>query len=344
MIEFEKEMKLCIRLAQKAIGKTSPNPMVGCVILDENGRIISTGYHKKYGDFHAEREALNKIEKGQGDTLVVNLEPCCHYGKTPPCTDIIIDKGIKRVVYGMKDPNPVVSGKGLKILSDAGIEIIGPIFENECRQLNEIFIKNKTKNLPYVALKTATTIDGKISTSKGDSKWITSPKARNAGRRLRKKYDAILTSSSTVIADNPEMKHKNKIILDRDLKTDLNSKIYRQGNIYVFCAKEPQVLKKRITYIKTPIIDNKLDILFVLKKVFELGITSIFVEAGGTLNGSFLQYIDKLYHFIAPKIISDNSAKSCFEGRNISKITDCFSLKFIKNKNYYPDILNIYSK
>lgn len=344
MLDYKKEMKLCIHLAKKAAGKTSPNPLVGCVVLDSNGDIISTGYHKKYGEFHAERDALNKIKKGQGHTLIVNLEPCCHFGKTPPCTDIIIEKGIKRVVYGMKDPNSVVSGKGIEILKNAGIEVLGPILENESKELNEIFIKNITKNLPFVALKTATTIDGKIASANGDSKWITSEKARAAGKRLRKCYDAILTSSSTIIADNPEMKHNNKIILDRDLKTDLNSKIYRQGNIFIFCAQTPKIKKSNITYIQTPVTDNKLDIPFILKKSFELGIMSVFVEAGGILNGSFLPYIDKLYHFVAPKIVSDNSAKSCFEGMNVSTIADCYNLKYVKTKNLSPDILNIYSK
>lgn len=344
MKDYQKEMRLCIQLAKKGKGKTSPNPLVGCIVLNKDGEIISTGYHKKYGEFHAERDALNKIEKEQCHTLIVNLEPCCHYGKTPPCTDIIIEKGIKKVVYGMKDPNPVVSGKGIEILKNAGIDIIGPVLEEQSKELNEIFIKNKTQNLPYVALKTATTIDGKIATSTGDSKWITSEKARNFGKKLRKCYDAILTSSSTIIADNPEMKHNNKIILDRDLRTDLNSKIYQQGNIYVFCAKEPKLKKTNITYIKTPVKNNKLDISFILKQLYEYGITSIFIEAGGILSGSFLPYIDKLYHFTAPKIVSDNSSKSCFDGQNIYNISDSFNFKYLKTIKISPDLLNIYIK
>ena len=344
MINYEKYMKLCIRLAKKAAGKTSPNPMVGCIVLDKNDEIISTGYHKKYGQFHAEREALNKIKKGEGYTLVVNLEPCCHYGKTPPCTDIIIEKGIKKVVYGMKDPNPLVAGKGLEILKNNGIKIVGPVLENESKELNEIFIKNKTKNLPFIALKIATTIDGKIATHSGDSKWITSEKARSAGKRLRKRYDAILTSSSTVLSDNPEMKHKNKIILDRELKTNLDLKIYQQGNIYIFCSIPPKTSKSNVKYIQTPIVNGKLDINFILKELFQLGIMSVYVEAGGVLSGSFLPYIDKFYHFVAPKILSDNNAKSCFEGKSAEIISDCVNLNYQKTKIYYPDLLNIYYK
>jgi len=343
MNNYFNKMRKCIELASQAIGQTSPNPMVGCVILDKNGNEIANGYHKKYGEFHAEREALNKLENAKDCTLIVNLEPCCHQGKTPPCTDIIIEKGIKTIVYGMKDPNPLVSGKGLEILKKAGIEIVGPVLEEKCKKLNEIFIKNKTKNLPFIAIKIATTIDGKISTSNGNSKWITGENARKKGKQLRTYYDAILTSSSTILADNPEMKHKKKIILDRELKTDINSRIYKDGEIYVFC-KNPQTDRvNNITYIKTPLTKDKLDIEFVLKKAYELGIMSIFIESGGILNGSFLAYADKLYHFIAPKILSDNNGKSCFNGYNMTEISQCFSLNYEKTEIYQPDILNIYS-
>ena len=234
MKNYITEMNKCIELAKQAEGKTSPNPMVGCVILNDKNEIISTGYHKKYGENHAERDALLKLENATGCTLVVNLEPCSHFGKTPPCADLIIEKGIKRVIYGMKDVNPIVAGNGLKKLQKAGIEIIGPILEDECKKLNEVFIKNQTEHKTFVALKTATTIDGKIATQTGDSKWITSEDARREVRNIRNRYDAILTSSATVIADNPTMEHKCKIILDRKLKTDINSTIYKQGKIFVF--------------------------------------------------------------------------------------------------------------
>ena len=235
MTQYITLMNKCIELAEQAKGFTSPNPMVGCVILNADGKIIATGYHKKYGENHAERDALLKIDNAEGCTLIVNLEPCSHFGKTPPCADLIIQKGIKKVVYGMKDVNPIVAGNGLKKLQDAGIEIIGPVLENECKKLNEIFIKNKTEQKTFVALKTATTIDGKIATSINDSKWITSSCARMEVKNIRKIYDAILTSSSTIIADDPTMEHKCKIILDRELKTDFKkATIYKNGEIYVF--------------------------------------------------------------------------------------------------------------
>ena len=343
---YIKEMKKAISLAKKAAGKTSPNPLVGCVVLNAAKDVIATGYHRKYGDFHAERDALNKIQNANGGTLVVNLEPCCHYGKTPPCTDIIIEKGITTVVYGMKDPNPIVSGKGLKILKDAGISVVGPLLESECRSLNEIFIKNKTQGKSFVAIKTATTADGKVSTHNGDSKWITSEKARNYARKIRKYYDAILTSSSTVIADNPTMKHKVKVILDRELKTDVNSNIYKQGKIYVFhdISQKPKSKTKRITYIPTHTKNDKLDIEFILNKLFELGIMSVFVEAGGKLSGSFLPYADKIYQFIAPKILNDNSGKSCFDGDKAEEISECRNFEIESTKLLDKDLLVTYKK
>lgn len=344
MKQYCKDMKKCIELAQKALGNTSPNPLVGCVILDKTGKEIATGYHKKYGELHAERDALNKLESAKNCTLIVNLEPCCHYGKTPPCTDIIIEKGIKKVVYGMKDPNPLVAGKGIEILKNAGVEIIGPVLENECKKLNEIFIKNKTKNLPFVAIKTATTIDGKIATHNGDSKWITSQKARQKAKELRTHYDAIMTSSKTVITDNPEMKHHTKIILDREQKTDKNAIIYEKGSIYVFCENPKTDKAGNIKYIKTPVNNQKLDIGYILKKLFDLGIMSIFVEAGGTLNAGMLPYTDKIYHFIAPKILGDNTGKTCFNGCRKDLITQCTDFCIEKTEFYPPDILNIYAK
>lgn len=349
MDKYEALMKKCIKLAKKGHGKTSPNPLVGCIIINDNFEIISQGFHEKYGEFHAERNALNKLENAKGCTLIVNLEPCCHQGKTPPCTDIIIKKGIKRVVYGMKDPNPVVSGNGIEILKEAGIEVVGPILEDKCINLNEIFIKNQTKNLPFIAIKTATTIDGKIATHTGNSKWITSENARKEVYKLRNQYDAILTSSATIIADNPTMKHKKKIILDRELKTDFyNAQIYKQGEIFVFYNEKQnkkilnQVQNDRILFIPTPIKNKKLNIEFILEKLFELGITSVFVESGGGINNSFLPYSDKLYHFIAPKILGDNNGKSCFYGDKCDLISECTDLKIESTKSFPPDIMVTY--
>lgn len=346
MKQYDLLMKKCIELAKQAQGETSPNPLVGCIVLNDIGEIISTGYHKKYGENHAERDALLKLDDAKNCTLIVNLEPCSHYGKTPPCADLIIEKGVKRVVYGMKDVNPIVAGNGLKKLIDAGIEVIGPILEDECRKLNEIFIKNQVEHKTFVALKTATTIDGKIATSTNDSKWITSDFAREEVRNIRKRYDAILTSSSTILADNPTMEHKCKVILDRKLKTNSQMTIYKQGKIFVFHSLKNQssLSNNNLQYIYTPTVNNKLCIESILEELYKRGIMSVLIEAGGKLNGSFLPYIDRLYHFVAPKILGDNNGKSCFYGKEVEKISNCTNLNFESVELFPPDILVNYVK
>lgn len=211
-MNYENYMKKCIALAKNGEGLTSPNPLVGCIVLDKNNNEISTGYHHKYGENHAERDALLKLHNGEekDGTLVVNLEPCSHYGKTPPCADLIIERGLKKVIIGMQDVNPIVAGNGIRKLQKAGIEVVSGVLENECKALNEIFIKNMTLNKTFIAIKTATTLDGKTATQSGSSKWITSKLAREEVKKIRNRYDAIMTSSTTILADNPTMLHRKK--------------------------------------------------------------------------------------------------------------------------------------
>ena len=251
----EKYMRMCFALAKKGYGKAAPNPMVGCVVLDRDGNLISKGYHKKYGENHAERDALLKLKnnEAEGGTLYVNLEPCSHFGKTPPCVDLIIKHKLKRVVIGMKDVNPKVDG--ITKLKAAGIEV-DFVLEEEARFLNRMFIKTMTEKMPYVVLKTASTMDGKIASRIGSSKWITSETARKEVYRMRKEFDCIMTSSNTVIADNPSMQHSFKCILDKDLRTSKDAKIYQQGEIYI-ASKE-----------NTPLKNNQLDIEAVLKNLY----------------------------------------------------------------------------
>ena len=325
----EKHMKKCFKLALKGKGKTSPNPMVGCVVLDKNNNVISEGYHKKYGENHAERDALLKLKKGEaeGGTLYVNLEPCSHYGKTPPCVDLIIEHKIKRVVIAMRDINPKVDG--VTKLLKAGIEVIEGILEDEARFLNRVFLKNMSQKLPYVVLKTATTLDGKIATKTGNSKWITDDFSRKEVYKMRKKFDCILTSSNTVIADNPTMEHKFKCILDKNLRTSKYAKIYQQGKFYI------------ATRENTPIKNEELDLKSVLEELYKQGICSIFVECGGKLAGTFIKenLVDELYQFLAPKILNDNLAKSCFDNDNIEKISDCKNFKIYETKIINNDLL-----
>lgn len=364
MKNYEKYMKKCIKLALKAEGNTSPNPLVGCVVLDKNEKEISTGYHKKCGLAHAEAEALNKLtNEAQGGTLIVNLEPCSHFGKTPPCVDLIIKKGIKKLVIGMRDPNPynkLFSGEGIKKYKKAGIEVIEDVLHDETVKLNEVFIKNMTEHACFIAIKTATTLDGKIATKTGASKWITSEKARREVQKIRNRYDAILTTSSTVIKDNPSMtchlkngKQLIKIILDRELKTDFNSKIYVSSGEKIYIVVDENIKEERflsipahITPIKCSVNNYKLDLNILFKKIFDLGVKSVLVEAGGKLNGEIvsLGLADKIYQFIAPKILGDELGISAFEGRNIEEISNTLNFKFESITDFSPDLLVSYSK
>lgn len=324
----EKYMRMCFALAKKGFGRVAPNPMVGCVVLDKDGNLISKGYHKKYGENHAERDALLKLKNNEAEagTLYVNLEPCSHFGKTPPCVDLIIEHKLKRVVIGMKDVNPKVDG--ITKLKNAGIEV-DFVLEKEAQFLNRMFIKTMTKKMPYVILKTASTMDGKVASKTGSSKWITSEAARKEVYRMRKKFDCIMTSSNTVIADNPSMQHKFKCILDKDLRTSKDAKIYQQGEIYIASMEN------------TPLKDKQLDIEAVLKNLYSKGIYSVFVECGGTLAGSMLKdnLIDEVYQFIAPKILNDNSGLSCFNGEDIKEISHAKNLKIYELKQIEKDIL-----
>lgn len=324
-----KYMKMCLSLAKRGEGFVLPNPMVGCVVLDRFGNVVSKGYHKKYGENHAERNALLKLKNNEakGGTLYVNLEPCSHYGKTPPCVDLIIEQGLKRVVIAMRDVNPKVDG--IKKLEEAGIEVAVGLLEKEANFLNRIFIKNMTKKLPYVVLKTATTMDGKIATKTGSSKWITSEESRKLVYKMRSKFDCLLTSSNTVIADNPKMEHKFKCILDKDLRTSMDSKIYQQGSFYI-ASKENTSLK-----------NGKLNLLEVLKELYKQGVCTVFVESGGTLAGAMLKenLIDEVYQFVAPKIVNDNSGFSCFSGDIIDEISQAKLLDIYEIKKLGTDIL-----
>ena len=324
-----KYMKKCISLAKKGKGRVSPNPLVGCVVLNKKGEVISTGYHKKYGENHAERDALSKLKIGEaeGGTLYVNLEPCSHYGKTPPCTDIILEHKLARVVYGMKDINPKVHGA--EILKKAGVNVTEGVLKEEAEFLNRIFIKNMKEKMPYVVLKTAVTMDGKIASKTGDSKWITSEKARKKVYKMRKDFDCILTSSNTVTADNPNMKHKVKCILDKNSRIPKNAQILKQGRIYI------------ATKQNTPLKNGELDLRAVLKELYKQGICSVFAECGGKLSGALLKegLIDEVYEFIAPKILNDNEGLSCFYGSSVNKIAECTDLEIYETKIFAPDIL-----
>ena len=350
-MNYENLMNKCIQLARIGEGNVSPNPLVGCVVLDKNDNIISVGYHHKCGDNHAERDALLKISDNSADggTLFVNLEPCSHFGKTPPCADLIIEKKIKKVVIGTRDVNPIVAGNGINKLKAAGIVVIEGVLEKKCKKLNEIFFKNMISKKTFVAIKSASTIDGKIATYSGSSKWITSQNAREEVLNIRNRYDAILTSSSTVIADNPTMLHKNKIILDRTLSTDfINSNIYKSGNILVYyneylsSSKVTEIknsISENISLVPAPVASDKIDLNYMFKDLYNRGIKSVLTEAGGKLAGSVLPFADKIYQFIAPKIIGDNSARSSYDFRKLQDISEAANFIIDDVRFFPPDVL-----
>lgn len=347
-------MKKCIKLAQKGEGQVSPNPLVGAIVLDKDGNIVGQGYHQKYGEAHAEVNALNQAkEKALGGTIIVNLEPCSHFGKTPPCADLIIEKGIKKLIVGMIDPNPKVSGNGIQKCLDAGIEVQVGVLEDQCKDLNEIFLKNQLQKKPFIAIKTATTLDGKIATKTGSSKWITSEKSREFVQKLRNKYDAILTGSNTVIADNPSMlctmpKGKNpiKIVLDTNAKTNPESKIFEKGQIILATKEKTEKYPANVEILICPIDENnQIDLNFLTEELYKKGIYSILVEAGSKINSSFIRnnLADKVYHFIAPKILGDDEAISCFSGFDISDINNCLKTTLKDIQKLDVDVIITYS-
>ncbi len=330
----EKYMKEALDLAVTAMGHTSPNPMVGCVVVKE-GNVIAKGCHEKYGEFHAERNALTRCgEDVSGADLYVTLEPCCHQGRTPPCTEIIIEKAIGRVFVGAQDPNPKVAGNGIKIHRERGIEVVTGVLEDECRKLNEIFFHYIRTGLPYIAMKYAMTLDGKIAAFTGDSKWVTGGCAREHVQLLRKKYSAIMVGVDTVIADDPMLNCRKwkgvdpvRVICDTHLRIPIESQIVQtasQISTVVAYAGEADAAKADrlrsfgLELIKTEGIGHvSLGELF--GQLAERNIDSVLVEGGGTLHGSLLQsgFVNRVYAYIAPKLIGGQLAKSPVEGAGI---------------------------
>ena len=349
-------MKKCINLAKKGMGKTSPNPLVGAVIFDDDFNIISEGYHEKYGQNHAERNAILKTNADlKGKSIIVNLEPCSHFGKTPPCCDLIIEKGFKRVIIAMTDPNPKVAGEGIRRLKEAGIEVINGILEDEAKELNKIFLKDILQKQPYITIKTATTLDGKIATKTGESKWITDEVSRKEVQKLRNQYDSILTSSSTVIKDNPSLtcRMKNgrnpiRIILDTNLSTSKNAKVYNNDGTKIIVIVGEHISDEKIKnhtqnaeFIKCPTKNNHIDLRKAINLIYEKRIKSILIEAGGTLNKAFIEenLPDELIQFIAPKILGDKDGINFVQGFNRNSLADCNILSKIMTKPLKSDIM-----
>ena len=356
MKQYEKLMRRCLKIAKKAEGRVSPNPLVGAIIFDDDFNILAEGIHAKYGENHAERNAILSTDVDlKGKSIIVNLEPCSHYGKTPPCADLIIEKGFKRVISGMVDPNPKVAGEGIRKLEQAGIEVITGVLEKECYELNEVFIKDQVEKKPFVVIKTATTLDGKIATKTGNSKWITDSFSRKEVQKLRNKYDSILTSSKTVIMDNPSLtcRMKNgrnpiRIVIDTNLSTDKNAKVYNNDGTKVYIIVGEHVSDDKIKnhtknaeIIKCPRKNGYVDIVKAVEILYSKNIKSILVEAGGTLNKAFIEekLVDKLIQFVAPKVLGDLEGTNFVEGFNRNMISECNNLNLKSVKKLKHDVI-----
>ncbi len=360
--EDERYMRLALKLADRGKGLTSPNPCVGAVVV-KDGRIIGRGYHKQFGGPHAEIYALRQGgSKAKGATLYVTLEPCRHYGKTPPCVDAIISSKIKRVVAAMKDPNPLNDGKGLAILRKNGVKVEVGILADEARRLNEAFIKFITRKIPFVTVKVAQSLDGKIATHRGDSKWITGERAREFTHRLRSEIDAILVGVETILKDNPllsarprnksigKIKQPAKIILDSKLRTPIAAKIFSSdspGKVIIATTKlapkdKMEALKKKGAEILImDSKDGKVNIKSLLRKLAEEGIAHILMEGGGKVLASAFEagIVDKVLFFIAPKIIGGKLAPTSVEGSGIDNVNSAIRLKDVKFDRIGDDFL-----
>jgi diaminohydroxyphosphoribosylaminopyrimidine deaminase/5-amino-6-(5-phosphoribosylamino)uracil reductase len=313
----EAMIKKAIRLARRGEGYTSPNPIVGAVVYDRD-EIIATGYHKKAGSPHAEKIAIDKAgDRARGASLAVNLEPCCHYGKTPPCTKAIIDGGIKELVFSMEDPFTKVCGHGAKILAEHGVEIIGGVCREEAVRLNEVYIKYITTGRPFVVLKTAQSLDGRLAAITGDSRWISCPEALKFAHRLRARYDAVAVGAGTVRADNPQLTVRQvrgqdplRIVITSagDLPADLNLFSENQDNKTILATTHEIAASAAYNSITSwPVRknDGHVDLEDLLIRAGKHGVSSILFEGGGRLATSLLKQhlVDKVYTVIAPMII-----------------------------------------
>lgn len=351
----ETYMKRALALARTALGHTSPNPMVGCVVVKDD-RVIAEGCHEKYGEYHAERNALMRCqENAAGADLYVTLEPCCHQGKTPPCTDIIIEKKIGRVFVGAMDANPKVSGNGVRILREHGIEVVTGILEKECLELNEIFFHYIKTGMPFVAMKYAMTLDGKIAACTGDSKWITGERAREHVQYLRKKYSGILVGVGTVTADDPMLTcriedgvNPVRIICDTKLRIPLESQIVQTAEqvrtIVAYAGETEEERKRKISSTGVELLKcgdrDEVELPLLFRKLGEQKIDSVLVEGGGAIHGSLLQtgLVNRVYAYVAPKIVGGADAKSPVEGSGIPWMREAKHLTDIEIHSFGEDI------
>ncbi|CAM3728536.1 bifunctional diaminohydroxyphosphoribosylaminopyrimidine deaminase/5-amino-6-(5-phosphoribosylamino)uracil reductase RibD [Mesobacillus zeae] len=347
-------MQLAIDMARSALGQTSPNPAVGAVVV-KNGQVTGLGAHLRAGEPHAEVHALKMAgEKANGGVLYVTLEPCSHYGKTPPCADLVMKSGIRKVFVASTDPNPLVCGKGIARLKEAGIEVQTGLLEEEANKINEVFFHHIKTGLPFVTLKTAMTFDGKISTASGESKWITGSEARADVQQLRHRHDAIMVGIGTVIQDNPSLtaripgggKNPIRIILDSKLLIPLTSRLLndKEASVWVIAGRAHDREKASdLRGLGAEVIEmegSRPAVIPLLKELSRRGITSLFVEGGAEVHGSFLkeQAFQQIIAYMAPKLFGGRDARTAFGGEGISRMADAAMVEFTDISKVGSDI------
>ncbi|WIY60156.1 bifunctional diaminohydroxyphosphoribosylaminopyrimidine deaminase/5-amino-6-(5-phosphoribosylamino)uracil reductase RibD [Bacillus arachidis] len=347
-------MKIALQLAQSTAGQTSPNPMVGAVVV-KDGNIVGMGAHLRAGEEHAEVHALRTAgDKANGSTVYVTLEPCSHFGKTPPCCDLLIEKKVKRVVIATLDCNPLVSGNGAKRLQAAGICVTTGVLEEEAITLNRYFFHYMNTKLPFVTIKTAMSLDGKIATTTGESRWITGEIAREDVHQYRHTHDAILVGVNTVIADNPSLttrlpnggKHPIRIILDTHLRTPRSSHVITDGIAQTWIIVGKDVKKEKIATYESQAVSvlqmqtNQIEIRDLLLRLGEKQILSLFVEGGQSVHASFLEAkcFNEIVTYISPKLIGGKASPTMFGGTGFNKLQDAISLQIQEMKQLGDDI------
>ena len=352
-------MARAIELARRALGKTWPNPMVGCVIV-RDGQLLAEGYHRRHGDDHAEVDALRKIGfEAKGASLFVNLEPCCHFGCTPPCTDAILRSGISRVVVGMLDGNPLVNGKGIRILDEAGIEVQVGVLEDACRALNEVYAVNLISPRPFVTLKAAMTADGRIATRSGKSKWITGPEARTHVHTERAAHQAVLVGVGTVLADDPaldvrlperdqDLDDPLKVVLDSSLRTPSSARIFASKGEVIICTTASHIDSERAELLRAvgatliPCGDGtRVELDQALEGLATRGISALLVEGGAAVHGALLDagYVDRLLLYVAPKLFGGVDALPLALGRGAAEPAEALQLTPFEVRRLGDDLL-----
>ncbi len=375
----EEYMRRCLQLAARAEGHTAQNPLVGCVVLDKEGKVVAEALHQKRGESHAEVLALDIAgDAAAGGTLYCSLEPCCHHGLTPPCSDRVIKSGVRRVVSGMTDPNPKVAGGGHSALERAGIEVVSGVLEFECRYLNRGFIKAVTKGIPWLALKMAVTLDGKIADRQGGSRWITGPESRQYVMQLRSRFDAVMVGAGTVRTDDPSltvrldasldleadqgeriMANPVRVIIDPTLTLSPQAKVFTEdgqsGKTFVFHSGDDKLLTRlpakypeqaRLVSVQSHEETGhqadrvKLDLRACLKSLKEAGINKVLCEGGAALAGSLLDdgLVDEIYWFIAPKILADAGSLPAVASSSQRLINEALNLKVCWSAEYLVPI------